>query len=119
MNLFDIADVLVYNSHIFAAKPLLSESIMKKLIPILSIIIAAAALVIAGIGLVVVSVAVSAKSLGLIAVPFILVGAVVSAFSAAITAMFRRDILCRIAFFIDLGAFVLSVVSVILWQCAL
>ena len=92
---------------------------MKKIIPILSLIISAVALVISVIGLIAISVAAGAKGLGVLAVPAILVGAVVSALSAAMTFMFRRDVLCRIAFFINVGAFVLSGISVIIWQCAL
>lgn len=92
---------------------------MKRLIPILSIIVAAAALVTAMIGLITVCISVTVAALGLFAVPVALVGAWVSAVSTVITAFFRRDKLCRIAFFIDLGALLISVVSITVWLTAL
>ncbi len=91
---------------------------MKKIIPVLSLIISVAALSIAVIGLVTICVSVSARGLDVLAVPVILVGAVISSLSSVTCFMFRRDMLCRIAFFIGLGAFIVSAVSVIVWLSA-
>jgi len=33
--------------------------------------------------------------------------------------MFRKDILCRISFFIDIGGTTLSIISIIIWLCVL
>lgn len=92
---------------------------MNKIIPIISICVAALDAVIAVIGLVSVAVSTAVVQLALVAIPTAIVGAVVAVLSIGINALFLRDKLCRIAFFINVGATVVSLASVIIWLTAL
>ena len=82
-------------------------------------IVAALGLTVAAAGIVTVSISVRVSSLAIIAVPTAIIGAVVSGLSVAVTALFLRDKLCKIAFFINIGALSISVVSIIIWLAAL
>lgn len=90
---------------------------MNKIIPILSLIGAAIGIAIAAIGLTALCIGVGANATGviMIAVPVVIVGMVVTGLSAVMTFFFRRDKLCFIAFFINLGGVAISVVSIIIW----
>ena len=94
---------------------------MSKLIPILSIIFAVLGLSVAAAGLTAVAIGAKTGSAGVIAVavPFAIVGAVMTGLSAVLAFFFRRDRLCFIAFFINIGGVALSVISVIIWLAAL
>lgn len=70
-------------------------------------------------GLILVCAAAAAPKIGFIAVPVALVGAFSTAVNVAFAFLFKKDVLCRIALWIDLAAGVLSVVSVIFWLAAL
>ena len=92
---------------------------MRKIIPVLTIIVAAVTICIALIGIVTVSMAVKVTQVGLIAIPIAIVGGVLSAVSAPIDYLFKRDKLCLIAFYIQLCAFVISAVSITVWLAVL
>ncbi|MCH5162325.1 MAG: hypothetical protein J1G38_02410 [Clostridiales bacterium] len=94
---------------------------MSKIIPILSIIFAVLGVSVAAVGLTAVAVGAKTGSAGIIAVavPFAIVGAVMTGMSAALAFFFRRDRLCFIAFFINIGGVVLSIISIIIWLAAM
>ena len=92
---------------------------MKKIIPVLSLCVAAVTICIALAGIVTMSIAVTVSQVGFVAVPIAIVGGAASAVSAPIDYMFKRDRLCLIAFYVQLCAFIISVVSIIIWLVAL
>ena len=92
---------------------------MKKLIPILSLCVAAVTICIALAGIVTMSIAAKVNQVGFVAVPVAIVGGVLAAIGAPIDYMFKRDKLCLIAFYIQLCAFIISAVSVAIWLIAL
>lgn len=94
-------------------------TVMKKIIPFLSLIIAAIVLVISGMGLVAVCIAVNTRAVALLAIPTVITGTVLAALCTPLSYMFRRDILCRIAFFIDLAALVIGAAGIVVWLVAM
>lgn len=94
---------------------------MSKIIPVLSIIFAVLGVGIAAAGLIAVAIGAKTGSAGIIAVavPFAIIGVVMTGLSAVLAFFFRRDKLCFIAFFINVGGAVLSVVSLIIWLAVL
>ncbi len=55
----------------------------------------------------------------LIAIPVVIVGLTVSTLLTPFAFIFKKDTLCKISFFIDITAFILSVISVTIWLAAL
>ncbi|MCM1367779.1 MAG: hypothetical protein NC184_03095 [Roseburia sp.] len=92
---------------------------MKKIIPILSICIAALNAAVSAVGLLTVCVATAVPQLALVALPFAIAGAVSSLLSCGVNALFVRDRLCRIALFIDIGATVAAFTAITVWLAAL
>ena len=88
---------------------------VKKLIPIICIIVASISLATAVVGLILICAAISAEKLAVIAMPLVITGLVLSAMSVGVDGMFFKDKLCRIALFINLAALILSVASVAVW----
>ncbi len=88
---------------------------MNKIIPIICLIVASLGAVIATVGIITIAVATRVSGVGVVAVPAAIIGAVLSGLSACVTAMFFRDRLCKIAFFINIAALVISAVSIIIW----
>ena len=92
---------------------------MNKIIPIICIIVAALGAVIATMGIVTVCLALKVPGVAIVAVPAAIAGGMLSGISTAVTALFFRDKLCKIAFFINATALVISIVSVTIWIVAL
>lgn len=92
---------------------------MKKIIPVLSLCVAAVTICIALTGIVTMSIAVTVSQVGFVAVPIAIVGGVLSAISAPIDYIFKRDKLCLISFYVQVCAFSISAVSIIIWLVAL
>ena len=92
---------------------------MNKIIPIICIIVAALGAVIATMGIITVCIALQVPSVALVAVPAAIAGGLLSGASTAITAILFRDKLCKIAFFINAVALIVSIVSVTIWIVAL
>lgn len=92
---------------------------MKRIIPIICLICACLCTALSILGLVMVCVATAVSQLAIVAIPCAIVGAVVSILSIGIDALFFKDKLCRAALFINISAFVISVVSIIIWFAVL
>lgn len=94
---------------------------MNKIIPVLSIITAIIGTTIAAVGLAALVISVQADSLGVaaVALPFVIIGTTITSISAVFAFFFKRDRLCFISFFINIGGVALSVVSLIIWFAAL
>lgn len=92
---------------------------LKKIIPIITICVAVMTALISVIGLITVCLATAVDQVGIFAVPVAIIGAVAAALSAPISYVFRKDRLCKCAFFIHIAALVLSAVSIIVWLCVL
>ena len=92
---------------------------MNKIIPILCISVACMTAVLAVMALIAVCASITTNFAVLVSVPAAIISFVLSTVNTAFAFLFKKDILCRIAFFIDLAAFVLSVVSVIIWLAVL
>lgn len=94
---------------------------MNKIIPVLSLIVAVLGAALAATGLAALAIGVNSGALGVsaLALPFVVIGTVVSGASAVITFFFKRDRLCFIAFFINIGGVALSLASIITWFAAL
>lgn len=88
---------------------------MNKIVPILSLCLAILTAVLSVVALIAVIASITADFAKLVSLPTAIVCFVASAVFGGFAFMFKKDILCRIAFFIDLGAFTLSVVALILW----
>ena len=73
----------------------------------------------ADVGLVTIVLSMRVSALKLIAIPVAIIGTVISTLSVAVTALFLRDKLCKIAFFINLASLLVSIVSIIIWFVAL
>ena len=92
---------------------------MKKIIPVISIILAVIIAALSVTALIAVCAAMKVDFARLAAVPTVILCFVFSAVNAVFAFLFKKDILCRIAFFIDIGAFALSTVSLCLWLFAI
>lgn len=92
---------------------------MKKIIPVLTLCVAAIVLTTSVIGIITVSITVSVRQLIMVSVPTAIIGLSLSALCAPLAFYFKRDILCFIAFWIDLAAFILSAISVTIWLAVL
>ena len=92
---------------------------MNKIIPIICIIVAALGAVVVTMCIITVCIALQVPAVGIVAVPTAIAGGVLSALSTAVTALFFRDKLCRIAFFINATALVVSIISIVIWLAAL
>ncbi len=82
-------------------------------------IAAAIDITLAAIGITAGSVSLTVNELALFAVPTAIAGGVFSSLSVGITALFLKSKLCKIAFFINVAAFIVSAVSIILWLALL
>ncbi|MCH5351022.1 MAG: hypothetical protein J1F39_03530 [Clostridiales bacterium] len=92
---------------------------MNKIIPIISIIVSALCLTCSIIATILMSVAISARGLELIGIPTTIIAFVISLLSGAFNVIFFKSILCKIAFFINVTAFLLSAASIIIWLAVL
>lgn len=89
---------------------------MKKIVPIILLVLAAFFLLVGGAGLIAMIAAAKAMpEISIIAVPFILIALVGSMLTVALSVYFKKDILCRIAIFVGGAAFLLSLVGLIIW----
>lgn len=87
---------------------------MNKIVPILSLIAAAAIVMISVLALITSYLSVAVPQMTVVAAPTTIIGITASALSVGLTAFFLRSKLCRIAFFIDVSALIISTAALIL-----
>ncbi|MCH5166043.1 MAG: hypothetical protein J1G01_06545 [Clostridiales bacterium] len=92
---------------------------MKKIIPIIAFCCSMLIFSLSLTGLITVSIATKVEQVTFVAVPTVIFGSVLSMLSVGFVYILRNDKLCRIAFFIDVAAFCISIVSVFIWLCLL
>ena len=89
------------------------------IVPILSIIFSALCTTVSIIALTLICIATDVPQLAVVAIPFALVSAALTLACGTVTVFFRKNKLCRAAFFIDLSAFILSAIAIIVWFAVL
>lgn len=92
---------------------------MKKIVPILALCYSILVFALSLAGIITISIATKVSQISIFAIPTVIFGAVISMISTAFIYILRNDKLCRIAFFINVAALVLSVASIFVWLCAL
>ena len=85
---------------------------MNKIVPILTLSLAVATFLLALAATICATIALSVPQVGLIAVPTSIVGLVAATFFTPFAYLFKKSLLCRIAFFVDLVSLALAVAAV-------
>ena len=85
---------------------------MKKIIPIITLCLAIAAIALNITALICSCVSSSVPIAQLISTPIAIIGLVVAMVLTPFAFLFKKDILCKISFYIDLGALALSIAAV-------
>lgn len=86
---------------------------MNKIVPIITLCLAVLAIILNVIAFVCVIIACSVSQIGLIAIPLAIIGMVAAGFLTPFAYIFRKDVLCKIAFFMDAASLALAVTAVI------
>lgn len=92
---------------------------MKKIVPIILICASALTLLLALAGLILVATAMSVPQIAPIGIATTIIALIPAILCGGLCILFKRDILCRIAFFIALAGFASSVAAIIIWLAAL
>ena len=91
---------------------------MNKILPIITFCTAILTALLSVCGLIIISFAVGVHGLTLVAVPVLIIGLTLSIANAALSYYLKKSKLCFVSIFINLAAFALSVVSLIIWLAA-
>lgn len=92
---------------------------MKKIIPIITITLSAIVLLIATVGIILIMLSTARNELAIITVPFIIIALIASLLLGGIAFTFKLDVLCKISFFVNIVSFIISVISIFIWQLAI
>lgn len=85
---------------------------MNKIVPIITLCLAVAVALLNAVALMCAIISISAAPVQLIALPTAIVGLVLVTILTPLAFLFKKDILCKISFFIDLASLLLAIAAV-------